>query len=539
VNNSIPRCLSLGIALAALLAAPAALRADQADARFAAAAAAYDGRRWQPAAAEFETFLKQFPADRRRGDAILFLGEARLRLGQFDEARRQYQRYLAVEPKGKHARAAAFRAAEAAYFARNYDAAKPELERFLAARPDDSLNAYVLTYLGDIGAAKGDAAAAATLYREAIKQFPNGPLADDCRRGLLTAERKLAEIAEAKHPKTEQGVNGPRAPLQGDTAESIYDRAWILLDQGKAEDGFRLLERLHEHYPRSACWADATLRLAQRAGQRGELGKAQALVEEVLAAKADPPVHEATLYLRGQLATLSGDWPAARGAFTTLLREFPQTKWGAAARFALAEEDYRKGDLVSAAQRLAQLATETRGKHEPWMGMISLRQAEIAARQGHWDDARRLAATIERDFPDFPRQDSADYLLGRCLAQQARFDDARRLYRKVIRSAAGSATETALMAQWMTAESFYYQKSYEAASREYLSLATLCSGGWQAAALLAAAKCQELLGQTSVAADLDRRVLKLAPETRWAAQARERLKELERAANSSPTPAKP
>ena len=74
-------------------------------------------------------------------------------------------------------------------------------------------------------------------------------------------------------------------------------------------------------------------------------------------------------------------------------------------------------------------------------------------------------------------------------------------YRNVIRSAAGLATEMALMAQWMTAESFYYQKSYEAASREYLSLATLCSGGWQAAALLAAAKCQELLGQTSVAAD--------------------------------------
>ena len=205
-----------------------ALRADQADARFAAAAAAYDGRRWQPAAEEFETFLKQFPADRRRGDAILFLGEARLRLGQFDEARRQYQRYLTLEPKGKHARAAAFRAAEAAYFTGNYDAAKPELERFRATRPDDSLNAYVLTYLGDIGAAKGDAAAAATLYREAIKQFPNGPLADDCRRGLRKAERKLAEIAEAKHPKTEQGVNGPRAPLQGDTAESIYDRAWIL-----------------------------------------------------------------------------------------------------------------------------------------------------------------------------------------------------------------------------------------------------------------------------------------------------------------------
>ncbi len=103
-------------------------------------------------------------------------------------------------------------------------------------------------------------------------------------------------------------------------------------------------------------------------------------------------------------------------------------------------------------------------------------------------------------------------------------------------SAGGSAAETALLAQWMTAASFFEEKNYDAAAREYLGLETVCSdSAWQAAALLEAARCRALLGQASVAADLDRRVLKLAPQTAWAAQARERLDELDKAANPAPS----
>ena len=122
----------------------------------------------------------------------------------------------------------------------------------------------------------------------------------------------------------------------------------------------------------------------------------------------------------------------------------------------------------------------------------------------------------------------------------ARFDDARRSYKKVIRSAAGSKTETAAKAQWMIAESYFYEKNYDAAAREYLRLETLSADrAWQAAALLEAAKCRELLGETGVAAELDRRVLKLDPKSAWAGQARERLEKLEKAANSPPSPERP
>ena len=79
------------------------------------------------------------------------------------EARRQFQTYIGREPTGKHAAAALFGAAEAAYLAGDYRAAKPDLASFREQYPDDPLNAFALPYLGDIALSSGDVAAAAAL----------------------------------------------------------------------------------------------------------------------------------------------------------------------------------------------------------------------------------------------------------------------------------------------------------------------------------------------------------------------------------------
>ena len=64
----------------------------------------------------------------------------------------------------------------------------------------------------------------------------------------------------------------------------------------------------------------------------------------------------------------------------------------------------------------------------------------------------------------------------------------------MIRSPAGEKTETAAMAQWLIGETYFHQKNYEAALREYLKVDILYAyPAWQALALFEAAKCHELL----------------------------------------------
>ena len=158
------------------------------------------------------------------------------------------------------------------------------------------------------------------------------------------------------------------------------------------------------------------------------------------------------------------------------------------------------------------------------MAKVPLRRAQILALQNKWDDAYEIAVEIEKDFPDFQQQYEVDYLLGRCLANRADFDAARRAYNRVIRSTPGAKTETATMAQWMIGETFFHQKNYQNAIREYLRLETLYAYPiWQAAALLQAGKCHELLGEPEPAATLYRRILKVYPQTTFADQAKHRL----------------
>ena len=129
------------------------------------------------------------------------------------------------------------------------------------------------------------------------------------------------------------------------------------------------------------------------------------------------------------------------------------------------------------------------------MAMVPLRQAQILVHQKQWDEAQKLAQPIAANFPDFEQQYEVDYVLGRCLAAEGKFDQAREAYGRVIRSQLGGKTETAAMAQWMIGESYFHQKSYEAAIREYLRLEILYAfPTWQGGALLQAAKCHEALG---------------------------------------------
>ena len=929
------RILVFCILAGTLLTGDTPLRADEADDRFAVAAAHYDQGRWKLAAEEFQTFLQTFPRDRRRNRCVFFLGETLLQLGKYDDARARFKEYITREPSGKYARAAMFRLGEAAYLAGNYDAAKADLDRFRTKYPQDRLNAFVLPYLGEMALAGGDPAAAVKFFRDALERFPKGQLQDDCLLGLarslekqnqtqeaerlylsvagkadssladaaqfhlgalhyaagnhrraiecfavfddrlahspwrpnaqlgrgrallkldrpaeaakqfdvvlatdtageelfqramrgkvqaalqskdhdavdrlasqfekqypnspivvgvrrmaarslierkryaravtrlealLAADRggtpdlegryllaaayegldryedalaallpvvdgadgplkadaqlvhgsllmalkkyaeatrpleaflagkpagdaeakalgglaiccaragqiekakklyaeliekhpgspllapttehlaeaaygaddaawseelskrlaavgdskeyylkgklglgwsqykagKLAEAAETfdavlknekklpaeiaaetafvrgraleklgrdgpalemydlvvqRHPTSKQHPDAllaaaqlcgklkqprqaagyyerlakayPRSPRLDSV---LYEWAWALRELGEAEQAERLFQRSHEECPQSRFWGEAVNHAALRACEVKNYDGADVLIDELLKAEVDPRVREVAMDLRGKVAVAKADWPKVREAFESLLEEFPETKRRLHAEYWIAQAYYSQHDYDSAGEKLKQLAEKVNKQREPWMAEIPLRLAQISALQNKWDDAYEIAVEIEKDFPDFQQQYEVDYLLGRCLANRADFDAARRAYNKVIGSMAGAKTETAAMAQWMVGETFFHQKNYQNAIREYLRLETLYAyPTWQAAALLQAGKCHELLGEPEPAATLYRRILKVYPQTTFADQAKHRLGNLGKA----------
>lgn len=395
-------------------------------------------------------------------------------------------------------------------------------EEVLKGNPPDAIAAEAALIRGRILEQLGQNESALAMYDQVIEKHAGSKQHLDA---LLAAARLCDKLKQYDRAAAlyEQTVGAYPQFAKLDVV--LYEWAWVLQELNKPDEASRLFERLRQEFPQSRYWADATCRLAQRAFDAKDYDGARNLLDEIPAEKADPKVHEYALFLRGQLAAANTDWPTVRETFETMLKSFPETQRRLVAEFWIAEAFYRQNDYASAGPRFDQLAQQIGHEREPWMAMIPLRHAQVLALQNRWSDAYTIATKIAEDFPGFGQQYEVDYLLGRCLADQADFESARQAYGRVITSAAGAKTETAAMAQFMIGESFFHQKNYEAAYREYLKVDILYAyPTWQAGALLQAGKCHELLGETKQANELYQRILKNYPNTTFSEQAASRLK---------------
>jgi TolA-binding protein len=114
----------------------------------------------------------------------------------------------------------------------------------------------------------------------------------------------------------------------------------------------------------------------------------------------------------------------------------------------------------------------------------------------------------------------ADYHAGRAMQNLGRFDEARDQYRRAI---AGRSDENAAKSQFMIGETYFHQKRFQEALREFLKVEILYAfPQWQSGALLEAAKCHESLQEWPRAAETYNRILEKYPKSSHAAEASER-----------------
>jgi TolA-binding protein len=191
----------------------------------------------------------------------------------------------------------------------------------------------------------------------------------------------------------------------------------------------------------------------------------------------------------------------------------------------MAEAHYRQGQYEEAGALFTALARQTRGRTENWLAMIPLRRAQVLAQNDQWAAAYDMARQIAEEFPNFRQQHEVDYLLGRYYASRAEFDKARQAYQRVVRSTTGGRTETAAMAQWMIGETHFLQEQYDQAIKAYHRVEGLYAfARWQAASLLQAGKCHEILGQWQEAMELYSQIIKDYSSTRFVDEATRRLR---------------
>ena len=396
------------------------------------------------------------------------------------------------------------------------DRSAATFEQILNDHPGDPRAAEAALVRGQILERQGKHDPALVMYHLVIDKHGDSP---HLAAALMAAARLHDRLQQNKSALGfyEQLIEQHPDFAQLDSA--IYGQAWVLVELKRRDEADRQFERLHGEFPTSEHWADATYLLAESAAGADRHERAEELLSTLLIMKKDQPVvapriAARALYLQGHMAVERKKWTDVAAPMGQLVTDYPDSSMCLAANFWIAEAAFRLGEMTEAAELLVAVAEQARGHDEPWLGMISLRRAQVLAHQNKWGEALKIAQGIEAEHPTFDQLYEVDYVIGRSLAARGQLDDARAAYLRVVQSAQGGKTETAAMAQWMIGETFMHQKDYEQARREYLRGEILYAyPEWQARSLLEAGKCHELAGQWQQAVELYVQLAKKYPDT--------------------------
>jgi TolA-binding protein len=504
-------------------------------------------------------YLRKHPdesaADQCRAQLVVCYG----RTGELAKARRTWDDLLAAGADSSLLNAATQHLAEAHYSKSEYAAAAELFQRLTTGKQPEDVLAKGLSGLGWSRYRLDQFDQSAAAFQQLVKQYPRHLLAPEsalvhgqiCEK-LEQPQQALAsyrQIIENYHDSNQRSqamlaaarildrrndnrqANEQYAQLLAEYPKetfvdaALYERAWVLRELKDEPSSLAQFERLHKDFSDSRFWSDATFRMAEHAYAEKRYGDAEKLLAALVDRQPDQGNQPHVLFLQGQLAAATQQWAETAEAMQQLVERHPDHALRSLAEYWVAESHYRRGKHDEAQPRLTLLAEQTESQREPWMAMIPLRRAQILAGEKKWKEAQQLAVTIAERFPNFDQLYEADYVIGRAYASRGEFESARSAYQKVIRSEQGGKTETAAMAQWMIGETYFHQKNYEAALREYLRVEILYDyPEWQAAALLQAGKCQEQLGQWRQAADLYERLVKDFSTTSYLEEAQRRLK---------------
>lgn len=313
---------------------------------------------------------------------------------------------------------------------------------------------------------------------------------------------------------------------QDDLDRVLYRLGWLYQTSNQQIAAKRAFQMLHQEHPQSPLWADATYRLAKIQTELNEIDEAAVVLERLFRSSQDCNIYPHALLLQANVSSKTGAWQETLSLVKQLVDEYCHLEIGREAEYWQAEASFRVGELDVARQRFRSLSflPETAVKPQ-WQAIVPLRLAQLSAWNENWTEAARQARIVLDRYPTFSQSFEADYLLGRCLAIEAKFSKAREHYARVLDSENAAKTETPAMAQWMIGETYFHQKNYEKAICAYLRVDILYQNRhWQAAALLQAAKCFELINEVEDAANIYSRLIAEFPDTAFASQAIDRRK---------------
>ncbi len=498
-----------------------------------------------PAREDAERLMSRFGRSREALDCLFVLAELAYQRQQWKWAERLYRHVVEAVQKSpslssENEAAALSGLAWSLYKQQEYDEAIQRFDELLAGHPPKALAAEAAFARAMALHESGSSEAAAKALLRVAHQYAGTHRAVEAAQA---AGRILARLGQTDQADSAYELaHAQLLKLPPDQRNGLDDllREWAALNvsaerYARAGQVFRLLV---QEAPDSR-WADeARYALAENDLLAGRLDEAAGQFAQ-LAAKSDaaPDVRRDALFRLVQIAATRQQWEQVEQRAAELERLFPENPYRNELQFQVAQALLRSGRADEAAKKLQPLVERLKtekGEQAEWWPHAWVLLAEAWFQLKKYKQVEELARQFAERFSNSRFAYRMDDVLGRAYKRQARFDEAREAFTRVVQSVHGRRTETAAQAQLLIAETYFLQKDYRTAQLEYLKVYHLYSfPEWQAAGLLQAGVCDELLGNWADAARTFELLLNRFPDSSVAEQARERLRRARKKAKAA------
>jgi TolA-binding protein len=548
-----------------------------ADALFLLGQGQIEAKRFAEAIAPLEKYLAGKPNGEVAEYALAHLIQAHLELGRADAAWKTLEILAERFPKSPVLAPSRVRLAESAMAAKQYDRAaeqfalaakssdsalsgrarlglgwakldggKPNeaaaaFAAFLSARSDDPLAPEAAFARGRAleASAQVDAALAAyTLCAENYPEAEQAALAAIARARLLDAAKRPIDAAESYRLFFERHPNYKPASKDAPALDELLSEwGWVLLDADRPADSDKVFARLLAEFPESPLVDDARFNLAESAHQANKPEEVERLLLPLVAdgARTSPRLLQVSLYRLGRTRADRKEWVAAAQALDRLLTEFPQTPLRREARRLRAQASLETGDAARAEAEFAALAAGPPDPSDPKGFAFAVHRGRVQSLLAlkRWNEVIDAAKALKAEFTAESLISEVDYARGRALQQLARWDEARSVFQAVIDARKGG--DLVARAQLMIGETYFHQKDYHEAIRQFLMVDILYDAPpWQAAALLETGKVYEQLTQWADAAEIYEKLCAKFSSDPAAAEAKNRLEAVKKNLQSKP-----
>jgi len=412
--------------------------ADEKDLEIAAQAAYYLGwvalaeKNDAEAQARFGVVADKHGASSVAADAILQLGNVRLRTGDLSGAQAALERLIKDYPKREKADFASFYLGLALARQSQWEKALPHFRSVLETK-DSSLRDRAMYESAWCHKRLNRAAEAAKQYTALLAEFPQSDLAHQ-------AAFELAELEfdERKYDDAVKRLSGVLAATQDKALaeQVVYRLGWAQAGRNDPAAAAQAFEKLIAEFPQTRFLAPASFQAGEARMKLQETDKARDHFARAAAQKEPADVREAALLRLGETQALTGRWAESGGSYTTLLNEFPQSAWKRRALLGVGWARENQRQHAPAIEAYNQVLASGEADETAARAQFQVGECLFAMQQYEQAIQALIKVSVSYAYPAWSSRALLE--VGRALEMLKKTDEARAQYEEVARDYADS-----------------------------------------------------------------------------------------------------